>query len=194
MSQSIFFRTLPQQLQKGKLTGLQRELLAMTLEANPGVTLGVAVQDVFDYLGIKIKKDQLQQICERLYRDNRQDPEPAADPNAPVKAQAKSDFGKALIKWVQDMDASKRLLVATNFDVERARRIYCEEDYLFTDSVCSLFLEDRWQAAQLLLEAAAAPWTGGKSSGPSGPVEVYDLSQAGDNDPQWQELAACFGG
>ena len=40
----------------GKLTGMEREMLGLTLEANPGVTLGAALTDVFDYLGVKVKK------------------------------------------------------------------------------------------------------------------------------------------
>ena len=34
----------------GKLSGLQREMLALTLEANEGVSLGAALTEVFDFL------------------------------------------------------------------------------------------------------------------------------------------------
>ena len=191
MKGSIFFQL--KELQGATFTAFQRELLAMTLEANPGVDLGTALRDVFDYLGEKIKQPRLEAIADRLIRDNRPR---EGEEEGQQKAQQKSEFGEKLISWVTGLHASERLLVAVGYDTAVARRIYCEEDYLVTDTICSLFLSDRWQSALVQLQAAAAPWSGGGKGGPggNGNVEYYDLSQAGDDDPQWAELAACLGG
>lgn len=196
MSDSIFFE-LKLIGPLAKFTAFQRELLGMTLEANPGVMLGAALQDVFDYLEIKPKKGQLEAIGERLVRDHQKQAEPQTDKpqqNLPQAAN-KSDFGESLIKWINEMHSSDRLLVATGFDIDRARRIYCEEDYAYTDRVCKLFLEQSWQGSLVQLQAASAPWMGGKGNGNRGqPDEYFDMSQAADDDPQWKELAGCFGG
>lgn len=190
MQGSLFFQL--RQLGEAKFPALHREMLAMTLEANPGVSLGAAVQDVFDYLGEKVRKPRLEAICARLVREH-QEREREKDGSG-AQAEKKSEFGKELLAWISGLHSSERLLVAVGYDPAVARRIYCEEDYLVTDTVCSLLLTDRWQSALVQLQAAAAPWSGGKGTGGRGDVEYYDLSTAADDDPQWAEMAACFGG
>ena len=63
---SLFFQLHQIDAEGSRFTAMEREMLRLTLEANPGVTLGAAVQDVFDYLKIKIKKARLEAICARL--------------------------------------------------------------------------------------------------------------------------------
>jgi hypothetical protein len=188
---SIFFELAL--VDQGKFTALQREMLRMTMQANPGVMLGPAVTDVFDFLKEKIKPKRLEAICKRLMEEHQASQEVTSEPPAP--GQQKSSFGEGLIKWINDLHSSDRLLAAVGFDVELARRIYCTEDYLVTDRVCTLYLQEKWQESVIQLEAAAAPWQGGKKGGGAGgPVEVFDMTQAGENDPQWNELAAALGG
>lgn len=197
--ESLFFELNEIARANSTMTGLQREMLRMTLEANPGVTLGAAVQDVFDYLKVKLKKGRLEAICTRLVqehqRDQVDDQEPSALPGEPPRPKIKQagPFGKELIKWIEEMQAADRLLVAVGFDVEKARRIYIEQDYLVTDTICKLFLEDRWNAALVGLQAAAAPWMGGKKGGAGGEVEMFDLSDQSEDNPGWAELAKFFG-
>lgn len=203
MAESLFFQL--RMIGEGTLTGLQREMLAMTLEANPGVALGAAVQDVFDFLEEELTDTRLEAICTRLVRENEKNQ--AEQPKAEAEPQAEEEgvkptqrnqinFGRELIKWIQELHASERLLVAVGFDSALAECIYTQQDYLVTDHISTLFLQDRWQAAQIQLQAAAAPWSGGSGSGSSsnGPTEYYDMTRAAEDDPQWQELAACFGG
>lgn len=196
MSDSIFFE-LKMVDPLAKFTAFERELLGMTLEANPGVLLGVALQDVFDFLEVKPRKGQLEAIGERLVRDHQKQAQPEEDGKTKTEGTAQkktSDFGESLVKWINNLHSSDRLLVATGFDLARARQIYCEEDYAYTDRICKLYLESSWENSLIHLQAASAPWQGGKSGGRGQPDEYFDMSSANDDDPQWKELASCFGG
>lgn len=199
---SLFFRLNEIHLANATMTGMQREMLRMTLEANPGVTLGVAVKDVYDYLKIKLKKGRLEAICYRLIEENERNQQlkPPEERNPeqreeglppPPKRKMDSAFGKELIKWIEEMHAADRLLVALDFDAEKARQIYVEQDYLVTDTICTLFLEEKWNDALIQLQAAAAPWMGGKG-GKGGEIEQIDLT--GENDAGWEELGKLLGG
>lgn len=195
--ESLFFELDQIRREDSMMTGMQREMLRMTLDANPGVTLGAAVKDVFDYLEIKVKKARLEAICHRLIREHQRDQglqeEGEELPNTP-KVRKAGPFGKELIEWIESMHSADRLLVAVGFNVQRAREIYTEQDYLVTDTVCKLFLEDRWNASLVQLQAAAAPWMGGKGNRAGGEIEVFDLENAPDDDPGWDELAKFFSG
>lgn len=193
---SLFFQLHMIREADSSMTAMQREMLRMTLEANPGVTLGDAVKDVFDFLKVKIKPKRLEAVCRRLIEENEQrldgvEPEIAADPDAPPEQRKGSGFGQELIQWIEGMHASERLLAAVHYNVELAQRIYCEQDYLVTDTICTLYLQDRWNDSLIALQAAAAPWGGG--GGARGDVETIDLSNAEDDDPRWKELARAFG-
>lgn len=195
--ESLFYRLYELEKDNSVMTGMQREMLGMTLEANPGVALGAAVRDVFDYMGIKLKVDRLEAICLRLIKENSdrvKPPAEAGDPEAPSPVKKKAAFGKEMIEWIEKMHSSERLLAACGYNATLARQIYCEQDYLITDTICTLFLEDRWNASLIALQAAAAPWSGGKGGGNSpGETEYYDLSAANEDDPGWSELAKVFG-
>lgn len=188
---SLFFDLFQIEQDGAKFTAMEREMLRLTLEANPGVTLGAAVQDVFDYLKIKIKRDRLEAICQRLLQENqeRNGEEEEQVQDAPRKKS--SAFGKELIEWIESMHAAERLLAAVGYNPTLARQIYCEQDYLVTDTISQLFLKDRWNNSLVMLQAASAPWIGG--SGKGGEVETIDLSQAADDDPAWKELEKLFG-
>ena len=188
MVNSLFFQLREIELNGGKLTGMEREMLGLTLEANPGVTLGAALTDVFDYLGVKVKKARLEAICHRLITEHS---ERDADGKGAKRSQSGS-FGKELIEWISGMDSADRLLTALGYDYAKAKKIYTEEDYLVTDTITSIFLKDRWNQSLIALQAAAAPWTGGKK-GANANTEVIDLSNASPDDPAWDELARCFG-
>ena len=83
---SLFFQLHQIDAEGSRFTAMEREMLRLTLEANPGVTLGAAVQDVFDNLKIKIKKDRLEAICARLIAENRERHPESEDPaQAPRK-------------------------------------------------------------------------------------------------------------
>lgn len=187
---SLFFQLHQIDAEGSRFTAMEREMLRLTLEANPGVTLGVAVQDVFDYLKIKIKKDRLEAICARLIAENRErHPESEEPAQAPRKKQSAA-FGKEMIEWIEGMHAAERLLAAVGFNATLARQIYCEQDYLVTDNISQLFLQERWNKSLIQLQAASAPWMGG---GKGGDTELIDLSQASDDDPAWAELEKLFG-
>lgn len=185
---SLFFQLREIELNGGKLTGMEREMLGLTLEANPGVTLGAALADVFDYLGIKAKKPRLEAICHRLISEHS---EREGEKKASSRSQGGS-FGKELIEWISGMDSADRLLTALGYDYAKAKKIYTEEDYLVTDTITSIFLKDRWNQSLIALQAAAAPWTGGKK-GANANTEIIDLSNASPDAPGWDELARCFG-
>lgn len=190
---SLFFQLDQIDREGSRFTAMQREMLRLTLEANPGVTLGAAVKDVFDYLQIKVKQPQLEAICHRLIAENneRQQEEAEAEPaQAPRKKQSAA-FGKELIQWIDNMHAAERLLTAVGFNATLARHIYCEQDYLVTDNISQLFLQERWNQSLVQLQAASAPWIGGNGKG--GEVEMIDLSEAADDDPAWKELEKLFG-
>lgn len=192
---SLFFQLRELEQADSTMTALQREMLRMTLEANPGVTLGAAVQDVFDYLQVKIKPKRLEAVCMRLIRDNqkRQEQEQEQRPADDGRPQKRSSFGQDLIKWIEGLHASDRLLAAVGFNAPLARQIYCEQDYLVTDTICTLYLQERWNDSLVQLQAAAAPWMGNGKGSAGGEVEYIDLSQASDDDPRWQELGKLFG-
>lgn len=207
MDQSIFFQLMQIEKQGAVFTGLQREMLAMTLEANEGVTLGVALKDVFDYLEIEVDEERLEAIAKRLIDEGGKSQREAElatplkpqeeDGPSPVQAQKREsmDFGKQLIGWIRGLGQAERLLPAVGFDAEKARRIYIEQDYLVTDQLNALFLEYEWNHALIQLEAAAAPWSGGgKGSSSKGEIEYFDMTKAAEDDPQWAELGRALGG
>lgn len=189
--ESLFFQLREIEKAQAVMTALEREMLGMTLQVNPGVELGVAVTEVFTYLGVKLKPARLEAICRRLITENESRPADAETPQ-PGPPKKGSAFGKELIKWIEGMHSADRLLAAVGYNMPMARQIYCEQDYLVTDTICSLFLEDRWNNSLIQLQAAAAPWMGGSKGG--GEMEVIDLSEASDDDPGWKELEAFFSG
>lgn len=195
--ESLFFRLDEIERNQSSMTALQREMLGMTLQANPGVSLGAAVQDVFTYIGVKLKKPRLEAICTRLIAENSdrvKEKQQSEDPDQPKPVKKRAAFGKEMLEWIEQMHSADRLLAAVGYNAPLARQIYCEQDYLVTDTICTRFLEDRWNASLIALQAAAAPWTGGKgSNGAPGETEYFDLSQADENDPGWAELAKVFG-
>lgn len=192
---SLFFQLHLIREADSTMTALQREMLGMTLAANPGVSLGDAVKDVFDFLGVKLKPKRLEAICKRLIEENEQRPqdeaEDPAEPRPAPREQKGGTFGKELIKWIEGMHSSDRLLTALGYNATLAQQIYCEQDYLVTDTICKLFLEDRWNESLIHLQAAAAPWMGGGKAGDAN-TEIIDLSMADESDPGWAELEACF--
>lgn len=200
MERSVFLRLLDPEVVAGKMTALEREMLRLTLLANPDATLFEALTDVYDYLGIKVKKARLEAIGTRLQIEHERTmsgrEQKAAQPDS---SQAKdkgkqSDFGAKFIAWVEGLNTDQRLLAACGYDVEKARSIYCEQDYLVADEVIDLWFMHSWQTAMISLEAAAAPWSGSGSQRSSGDVTVYDMTKEADDSPLWGELQACFGG
>lgn len=186
---SIFFDIRELELNEAKFTGLEREMLALCLEANPGVSLGAALKDVFDYLGVKkVGQRRMEAICQRLINEH-QDREQQTGSGSGRK-QGGSSFGKELIDWINGMNAAARLLTAVGYDYAKAKDIYVNQDYLVTDTITSIFLQDRWNQALSQLQAAAAPWTGGKKNTPD---EIIDLTDPANSDDGWRELARCFG-
>ena len=179
---------------EGKLSGLQREMLALTLEANEGLSLGAALTEVFDFLKIKVSRDRLEAIAQRLVKEQRENAEEVADSADEQGAKAaptSGGFGKKLIEWVEGLDAFDRLLVACQGNYLLALKIYSEEDFTVTDSLGKLLLEEKWNEALTRLEAAAMPWSGGKGSAGAN-AEYVDMSKAADDDPAWAELASYF--
>ena len=200
MQRSIFLRLKDDDVVEGKITALEREMTMLSLLANPGATLGQVLTDVYDYLKVDPKTRNLEAVAQRLISDEQRRRGKSEEGNAKDDAarstvtlkKAGGDFGRKLIDWIEGMPTAETLLVATGYNINLARKLYCEEDYLVADTVCAKFLEDRWNQALVALDAAVAPWAGGGKS--KGDVEVIDMTMADDDDPQWKSLQAALAG
>ena len=191
MEKSVFLKLLDIQHDhpNARFTGLQREMLGLYLQASPTSTMGEALSAVFEYIGEEFDDARLEAVARRLIEEQGKEEAAAPKEEKKVEAQSGSTFGKALIDWIVSLSAASRILAGSGLDFQKARAIYCDEDYTVTDELVALFLEKEWQRAVVQLEAACTPWSGDKGKKAD---EVYDMSQATDDDSQWQELAGAF--
>lgn len=200
MERSIFLSIRDEATVDGKMSALEREMLALNLQVNPELTLDEALTDVYEYLKKKTNRKQREKVAARLVRDHERQQKTAKvarpeeeDGDSQATRKAKSEFGAKWISWVQGLGLADKLLAACSYDVAMARRLYEEEDYLIADHVVDVWFHGKWQDSLISLEAACAPWST-PSRNSRGNVEEIDMTGAAENDSRWDELAAALAG
>lgn len=110
-----------------------------------------------------------------------------------AKKPKKRTFGQAFLEWAQALSAEQICIYLADYDTERARFLYCEEDRTVVMRAYHLKLSADWHQIEAQLEAVVYGMGGGGDDSNS---ETYDLTS---EDPEERKdamdtLAAFFGG
>lgn len=158
---------------KPLLTFLLQEALRAVIQSDPQITLEGALAAAHVMVGMKIpSQSEMLALTDRL------------KPKAPVdeKKQPTSSrpgMCKELLGWMEKLPTDEMCLLVCGYDVERARKLYCETDIDTAEVAFGLYLDQTWQQFRAHYETSLYGFGGNLGEDPEIPVTVVDMT---DND------------
>lgn len=144
-----------------RITYLFKEMFSEIVEADPNVEVGVAIAAAAERSGmpeysIEVIGERLMKIAEQIQKRSE------AKPAGPVKEG--SGFGKGFTKWASELSPEKLCLWLADYDLSRARSLYCDTDIEDLSVMVDLKTGQVWQDMRTRFEACVLGF-GGKLEG-----------------------------
>lgn len=159
MDRSIFFNERPYLKNKVQVSYLFLETISALAEKMQESTVEEVLVAALIRLGFKkgeLTSEEIQSICDRLAEIKSHD-EAIASKSAggrdPSSGGGKKSFGQDYVKHMSKLGTAEKCLVTCGYDVDAARRMYCEVDKLIADAAITTYFENRWQELKTGFEA-----------------------------------------
>ncbi|WP_422451837.1 hypothetical protein [Endozoicomonas sp. ALC066] len=151
------------------------EAIQEALKDNPELSTLQALLFACDRTGRT--KDDLEAVAVRLAEEKKESEE-----RQEVTKSTKQGFGTSFLEWYSKLSPDLMCLMATGFDFEKARHLYCEVDKEVANEVLKAFSEHSWNEAHLRFEACLFGFGGGYGKGGSSTKGEENVVDATDMD------------
>lgn len=147
------------------------ETLAAVANSDPDLPMEAAVLCVWGIVDPETEPTDsgVAAACLRILAISQDRAEKSAEAKPPTRK--KGGFGAEYAQFLSSITPADQCIMASGFDVEKARKLYCEVDQQIADQVVALFLQNEWNCHRVRLEAAVYGAGGKMKSGPSVPGE-----------------------
>ena len=158
---------------------------AEEVSANPDQTMGALVHMLYaEVYHVDLHQDDLAAVCSRIEEHGNKvrarAEEASRKPKGQPQSKRKGNFSDYYNDFMSTLDMTDTCLWLAEMDVDKARRLYFEEDYQVVEKMADFKRGHEREQHRLLFEGALFGF-GGKYGGSGGrnegDVTVHDLSQ-----------------
>lgn len=150
------------------ITLLFKELLAEIVGQQPDLELGIALLLACKEAGMDPDQVDLEALAVRL--------QPKDDEKPKGPRRKGNGFGAKFTEWVEGLKSDQLCLWAADYDLEKARKLYCEVDIDDLRTIFDMKIGQTWQDYRTRYEACLLGF-GGKLEGQSdATVHEVDMS------------------
>lgn len=154
---------------KPKVTLLFQECLGEIIAQQPDLMIGLAIELAAQDAGL-VKPD-IEAIAQRLMVEA-----PKADTPARQPASRKPNgYGAHYTTWLNSLKADQLCLWLADYDVQRARTLYCDTDMDLVKAMVELKTAHTWQDLRTRFEACLLGF-GGQLKGQADNVHTVDMT------------------
>lgn len=177
-----------------KVTSLFREVFGEIATANPDHSLYVAIAAAAEECGMQeFDAEAIGQRLLDLAEAARAKNSPEARAKAPAQARGKktSGFGAHFTQWLGGLTTEQLCLWLADYDLDKARILYCDTDIDDLTVMVDLKSGHQWQLVRTQFEACVIGFGGkleGQSEGVVHEVDMSDANSINDMIAQMQKL------
>lgn len=177
-----------------KVTSLFREVFGEIATANPDHSLYVAIAAAAEECGMReFDAEAIGQRLLNLAEAARAKNSPEALALAPAKpvGQSNSGFGAHFTKWLGGLNTEQLCLWLADYDLDKARILYCDTDIDDLTVMVDLKSGHQWQLVRTRFEACVIGFGGkleGQSEGIEHKIDMNDLNSINDMMAKMQKL------
>lgn len=160
------------------------------IEAEIGAVVAAAYKLVY---GEEISEDAMKEIADVLVEESDKQ-KVAAEEGKDKPPKTKKSLGSSLMDWVSGMSSEAICMAMSGYDLNKAKELYCDQDYRLVSEAHILYAEERWQLMQAQYEAAMYGF-GGQYKGDQSAANdetMHDLTK--DNKAGLNALENAFRG
>jgi hypothetical protein len=163
---------------KPKITLLFKEVLGEIIEQQPELMLGLAIELAAEEAGLPLP--DIEALAERMQAE-------APKPTNPATAKAKTPgpksngFAAKYTAWLGSLKSDQLCLWLADYDIERARSLYCDTEIDLVKAMVELKTAETWQEQRIRFEACLLGF-GGELKGQNSITHDVDLTDQGSVD------------